>query len=507
MPSLPEDTVACSCPACGNLFAVKTSFLGQQVKCPICGNPVTAAQDDEKRDKEEECLPCRCNICSNPFAVKLSCLGCQVRCPVCNSIVTATWDVKLPETVSEATRETGTTPSGPEKEEEKRSRPPVSEYLPSPQKKVDIRDLPRFAETPHAPERNTTKIRKRRERKEEAPAIATAGTSALAEELPEYNPPSGGTAGEERKTTWPVWLFVSGLVLAVLGVFMFLRGNDLEAEGGKILDISEKFVDHEADFSTEADDAMMQALRDKAEQYQTAFLHRREEDREAESVARHITAAMNELALYCMAGSDEERLNHVISPAATRPKMAHWAQYARYKDYLPHEPGKSSKDGDLLQIPVLMDDNTMRAAVFLYDHDSKKWRLDWEAWEGYSPLFPAELKKKRPSSPVPVRVTISMSSHYAAPFLEESAPESYRHTAYIAFTLEFPNGERLNAYVDRYSPLALELTKLLYNGAVRACVSIHYPADLPGSQSVIIDRLEFPGWMSETTRKLLPKNN
>lgn len=99
-------------------------------------------------------------------------------------------------------------------------------------------------------------------------------------------------------------------------------------EGGKILDISEKFVDHEADFSTEADDAMMQALREKAEQYQTAFLHRREEDREAESVARHITAAMNELALYCMAGSDEERLNYVISPAATRPKMAALGKYA-----------------------------------------------------------------------------------------------------------------------------------------------------------------------------------
>ena len=40
---------------------------------------------------------------------------------------------------------------------------------------------------------------------------------------------------------------------------------------------------------------------------------------------------------------------------------------------------------------------------------------------------------------------------------------SYRNTAYINFSLEFPNGERLNAYVDRYSPLALELTKLLYN--------------------------------------------
>lgn len=508
MPSLPQDTVACSCPACGNLFAVKTSFLGRQVKCPICSNPVTAAQNAEKPDEEEECLPCRCNTCSNPFAVKLSSLGSQVRCPVCNSVTTATRDAKQQEAVSEAAPEAEASSPAPEVEEKKkRPLPPVSERFPSPQKKADIRDLPRPREAPRAPERNTTKIRKRGERKEEAPAIATAGTSALAEELPEYNSPSAGTAGEERKTTWPVWLFVSGLVLAVLGVFMFLRGNDLEAEGGKILDVSEKFMDHEADFSTEADDAMMQALREKAEQYQTAFQHRREEDRKAESVARHITAAMNELALYCMAGSDEERLNYVISPAATRPKMAHWAKYAHYKDYLPHEPGKSSKNGDLLQVPVLMDDNTMRPAVFLYDHDSKKWRLDWEAWEGYSPILPDELKEKRPSSPVPVRVTISMSNHYAAPFLEESAPESYRSTAYIAFTLEFPNGERLNAYVDRYSPLALELTKLLYNGAVRACVSIHYPADLPGSQSVIIDRLEFPGWMSEATRKLLPKNN
>ena len=37
---------------------------------------------------------------------------------------------------------------------------------------------------------------------------------------------------------------------------------------------------------------------------------------------------------------------------------------------------------------------------------------------------------------------------------------------------------------SRYSPLALELTKLLYNGPVRACVLIHYPADLPGNQYV-----------------------
>ena len=36
MPSPSQDTVACTCPSCGNLFAVKASFLGRQVKCPIC---------------------------------------------------------------------------------------------------------------------------------------------------------------------------------------------------------------------------------------------------------------------------------------------------------------------------------------------------------------------------------------------------------------------------------------------------------------------------------------
>ena len=41
MPSPSQDTVACTCPSCGNLFAVETSFLGRQVTCPICSAPVT----------------------------------------------------------------------------------------------------------------------------------------------------------------------------------------------------------------------------------------------------------------------------------------------------------------------------------------------------------------------------------------------------------------------------------------------------------------------------------
>ena len=61
--------------------------------------------------------------------------------------------------------------------------------------------------------------------------------------------------------------------------------------------------------------------------------------------------------------------------------------------------------------------------------------------------------------------------------------------------------------MDRYSPLAMELTRLLYNGPVRTCVLIRYPEDLPGNRAVIIDQLLHSGWMSDATRRLLPTNN
>ena len=92
MPTPSQDTVACTCPSCGNPFAVKTSFLGSQVQCPICAAPVTARQEEKVKDETEEqaAVPCRCNVCNNSFAVNPSCIGNKVKCPVCHSTVTAT---------------------------------------------------------------------------------------------------------------------------------------------------------------------------------------------------------------------------------------------------------------------------------------------------------------------------------------------------------------------------------------------------------------------------------
>lgn len=450
MTSPSQDTAACACPSCGSLFAVKTSFLGLQATCPVCLAQVAAARDTENSGT------------ASP----------------------------LPD---------------PPVQMEKSPRPSAPPLRTLPQKKTDKRTIAISRNA--APGPNTTKIRKRREQDGESPPIPTAGNAAPAKETPAHEPVLLEAERMKHRPVWHIWLFVVALTLAVLGTFMYIRGSELEAESSKILNISDRFADREADFSSEVNEDLLKKLQTRAQQYRLTAHTRKKEDREAETVSAHITAAMNELALYCMAKSDEERLNYVMDPAAARPKMARWARYGRYKDYLPQETGRSAKHGDLLQISVLMDDNTQRPAVFLYDHDTKKWKLDWDAWEGHSPLTPDELAAKRPSSPVPVRAIISMPGVYQAPFLEETAPESYRNTAYINFSLEFPNGELLNAYVDRYSSLALELTKLLYNGSVRACVLIRYPADLPGSKAVIIDKLLHSGWMSDATRKLLPGNH
>lgn len=58
--------------------------------------------------------------------------------------------------------------------------------------------------------------------------------------------------------------FVAGLVLSLLGVFMFLRGRDMEAENSKLLNISDRFVDHEALFSQEVNKDLLEQLQQRA---------------------------------------------------------------------------------------------------------------------------------------------------------------------------------------------------------------------------------------------------
>lgn len=48
---------------------------------------------------------------------------------------------------------------------------------------------------------------------------------------------------------------------------MFLRGKDMEAEGSKILNISDRFVDHEAVFSLDVNKDLLAELERREQQY------------------------------------------------------------------------------------------------------------------------------------------------------------------------------------------------------------------------------------------------
>lgn len=335
-------------------------FSGTPGKCPICTASVTARQEEKPRPETEEqdAVPCLCHICGNSFAVRAACVGSRVECPVCHSAVTA---VKREEALSTFP---GRTPEAAEKapgNPKHTAIPPSAAGVPhtsaysaphtplAPKKKTDKRTISVHGPTTPGPNKSMTKIRKRKEGNA-APAIAAPRCAALAPEEPEYRAAAADTMRSERRPTWHIWLFVAGLVLSLLGVFMFLRGRDMEAENSKLLNISDRFVDHEALFSQEVNKDLLEQLQQRERQYLIAH-SRREEDRKAESISPHITAAMNELALYCMAESDEERLNYVMNPAAVAPKMAYWASYGQYKDYLPQEAGRSSKTGTCFRSP------------------------------------------------------------------------------------------------------------------------------------------------------------
>ncbi len=283
---------------------------------------------------------------------------------------------------------------------------------------------------------------------------------------------------------------------------MYIRGQDLYLEGVKEINISDKFVDHEADFSSEADENLMKAIKERAERYQLTALTRKQKDLDVERVTKNVTDALNSLALFCMATSDDERLKYVTQPKETAKKMALWGSYLNQKERLPQNVDKSAIFGDLMHLFVLMDDNTLNPASFIFNKETNKWELDWEAWSGYSPILPYELIKTKPAKPVTVRATLSMGVEFKEPFFAETTPKSYRNTAYVNIYLEFPGGEIVPAYVDRYSQLALDLIKMLQDGPFRAIDRVHNPSEIPNNNAVIIDEVVRRGWLSEQAHEL-----
>ncbi len=433
-----------------------------------------------------------CPTCSNQFSIPSEYIGKKVQCPICESIITA----QLPESQK--------------KENPPHSRSIAAESTTNPKKRFDVRTLPKRKNQIEGEENQnahdtpqTTKIRKQRENSSIPLYVPKTSKTELSQDAVEllYNT----QPMVEKNSHWPSWLVAIGIILSLLSVFIFTSARELVNQDIKVICISDRFIDREAESVSEVEKDLIAELERRAKQYNLSELTRRQADREISYVSQKINTALNQLGLFLMASTDQERLKYVIPVEQIEEKLKHWSSTNKYPNHLPLETGKTHLTGNLLQIKLLMDDNKNRTAVFLFDESQNKWLLDWEAWVGYSAMDATELLKTKPTSPTQVRVLLSINDFYKAPFLKEASEESYNKSAYLSYTLTFPDGKELNAYVDRYNPMALNLLKNLSGGSIHATLKISFPKEHPDCNSVIINDIIRTGWMCEKTYPLFKK--
>lgn len=430
-----------------------------------------------------------CPTCSNQFSIPSEYLGKKVQCPICESVITA----QLPESQK--------------KEVPPHSRSIAAESTTNPKKRFDVRTLPkRKSQADGEDDKNThdfvqtTKIRKQRENSNIPLYEPKTNKTELSHDAVEllYNT----QPVVEKNSHWVSWLVAIGIILSLLSVFIFTSAKELANQDIKVICISDRFIDREAETVSEVEKDLIAELERRAKQYNLSELTRRQADREVAYISQKINTALNQLGLFLMASTDHERLKYVIPVDQIEEKLKHWSSKYKYPNHLPLETGKTHLTGNLLQVRLLMDDNKHRTAVFLFDEVQQKWLLDWEAWVGYSSMDATELLKTKPTSPTQVRVLISINDLYKAPFLEEASEESYKKSAYLSYTLTFPDGKELNAYVDRYNPMALELLKKLSGGSIHAVLTISFLKEYPDCNSVIINDIIRTGWMCDKTYPL-----
>lgn len=433
-----------------------------------------------------------CPTCSNQFSIPSEYLGKKVQCPICESVITA----QLPESQK--------------KEASPHARSIAAESTANPKKRFDVRTLPKRKNQTEGEENQntqdtpqTTKIRKQRENSDIPLYVPKTNKTELSHDAVEllYNT----RPVVEKNSHWVSWLIAIGIILSLLSVFIFTSAQELANQDIKVICISDRFIDREAESISEVEKDLIAELERRAKQYNLSELTRRQADREVFYISQKINTALNQLGLFLMASTDHERLKYIIPVNQIEEKLKHWSSRNKYPNHLPLETGKTHLTGNLLQVKLLMDDNKNRTAVFLFDEVQQKWLLDWEAWVGYSDMDATELLNNKPTSPTPVRVLLGINDVYKAPFFEEASEKSYKKSAYLSYSLTFPDGKELNAYVDRYQPMALDLLKKLSGGSIHAVLRISFPEGYPDCNSVIINDIIRTGWMCDKTYPLFQK--
>lgn len=206
-------------------------------------------------------------------------------------------------------------------------------------------------------------------------------------------------------------------------------------------------------------------------------------------------AAMEVVRSFLRAPTLEEKLAHVRFPGEVRPLMEQW--YATH----PPEPADAVRPLELQSLVKLVNVKGMKfitlAAQLLPTHEIRFFaveqtpqggKLDWEVSVGYQPMALEEFKRQTPQEPVPFRALVQRADYYNGRFSDPSR--------WYCCRLTYP-GDRsfsIYAYLDLNDPLQSELSERLENTSYSMIVALAYPPEAESADQVRLVRVLEEHW-------------
>lgn len=185
-----------------------------------------------------------------------------------------------------------------------------------------------------------------------------------------------------------------------------------------------------------------------------------------------------------------------LLPLVRNPKLAEPRMRVHYPDGKLASPGMSSfnttsevsRIGSVFAVGIRTRDFEEKDLFF---HETPEgFKIDWEAWAGWSEMPWTEFLASRTKQAKAFRVNLSVVEYYNVAFADDKKWTSYR--------LESPDGKHvLYGYAESDSVLNSKLRPPPESKAVGMILALRFPENAASNNQVLIDHIITEGWVLE----------
>ena len=142
---------------------------------------------------------------------------------------------------------------------------------------------------------------------------------------------------------------------------------------------------------------------------------------------------------------------------------------------------------DFLTYPIAVERNG--------EGEDAKYHVDWESWVGYCAMNPEEMRRKKPTDPVLMRVIVSPANYYNYTFADDKEWRSYR--------MELRDSEyAFLGYAKKNSEIDKHFSEIRRKGGRGPCiVKVVYPPNARAQDQVEIVEIISDGWILPESAK------